>query len=151
MAGARAASAEISFLRTGDVGPVHGPKDGLPIDRYTELVRPTLASVDLRFGNCERQYSARGTPMEQSPHGCQPPEMAQIFTDCGLDVMTLANNHMYDFGPDALLDTRALLEEKGSVVGARPVLSSLAAPHRVTRSTDVWLGHRPDRRRSGFN
>ena len=73
---------EISFIGTGDCGPVHGPKDGFPIERYTELVRPTLESVDLRFGNCERQYSSRGTPSETSPHGCQPPAMARIFTDC---------------------------------------------------------------------
>ena len=43
------------------------------------------------------------------PQGCQPPEMAKIFTDCAFDAVTIANNHMYDFGPDALLDTRALL------------------------------------------
>jgi hypothetical protein len=122
-------SAEISFLGVGDVGPVHGPQDGFPIARYTELVRPTLAAVDLRFGNCERQYSTRGTPSAQSPHGCQPPEMAQIFTDCGFDAMTLANNHMYDFGPDALLDTRALLEEKGiQVTGAGRNLAEARQP-----------------------
>ena len=32
----------ISFIGTGDCGPVHGPKDGFPIEHYTELVRPTL-------------------------------------------------------------------------------------------------------------
>jgi hypothetical protein len=31
-------AAEISFLGTGDCGPVHGPQDGFPIERYTELV-----------------------------------------------------------------------------------------------------------------
>src|ERR1700743_2310038 len=60
--GTRTAMAtEVTFLGAGDVGPVHGPADGFPIARYTELVRPVLASVDLRFGNCERQYSLRGT------------------------------------------------------------------------------------------
>ena len=81
---------EIAFIGTGDCGPVHGPEDGFPIERYSELVRPTLARVDLRFANCERQYSARGTASETSPHGCQPPFMAQIFSDCGFDVMSLA-------------------------------------------------------------
>ena len=69
---------EISFLGTGDCGPVHGPKDGFPLERYTELVRPTLQSVDLRFGNCERQYSSRGAASELAPHGRQPPEMAKL-------------------------------------------------------------------------
>src|SRR4051812_8856861 len=118
MAKAMNAVNEISFLGTGDCGPVHGPKDGFPIERYTELARPVLATVDLRFSNCERQYSSRGSATraaseEQAPHGRQPAEMAKIFTDCGFDAVTIANNHMYDFGPDALLDTRALLLEKG--------------------------------------
>ena len=134
VASSNVSSSEVSFLGTGDVGPVHGPKDGFPIERYTELVRPTLASVDLRFGNCERQYSARGTPSARSPHGCQPPEMAQIFTDCGFDAMTLANNHMYDFGPDALLDTRTLLEGKGiQVTGAGRDLAEARQPAVVER------------------
>ena len=68
---------EISFIGTGDCGPVHGPADGFPIERYTELVRPVLQSVDLRFANCERQYSSRGIASKTSPHGRQPPEMAQ--------------------------------------------------------------------------
>ncbi len=113
-----AARNEVSFLATGDVGPVHGPKDGFPVERYTELVRPVMAGVDLRFGNCERQYSNRGANArgdDGQPHGRQPPEMAKIFTDCGFDAVTVANNHMWDFGPEALLDTRALLIEKGIV------------------------------------
>lgn len=125
---------EISFLGTGDCGPVHGPKDGFPIERYSALVRDTLKSVDLRFANCERQYSARGKASETSPHGCQPPEMAQIFTDCGFDAVTVANNHMYDFGPEALLDTRALLLAKGiAVTGAGRDLDEARAPAIVER------------------
>ena len=113
-----AAVSEISFLGTGDIGPVHGPQDGFPIERYTELVRPTMFSADLRFGNCERQYSTRGANAlgeNIQAHGRQPPEMARIFTDCGFQAVTVANNHMWDFGPEALLDTRALLISKGIV------------------------------------
>ena len=130
---------EISFLGTGDCGPVHGPKDGFPIERYTELVRPTLQAVDLRFSNCERQYSRRGASAraegDSQPHGRQPPEMAQIFTDCGFDAVTIANNHMYDYGPEALLDTRALLLEKGiAVTGAGRDLEEARKPAIVERN-----------------
>ena len=126
---------EIAFIGTGDCGPVHGPEDGFPIERYSELVRPTLARVDLRFANCERQYSARGTASDTSPHGRQPPAMAQIFTDCGFDAVTIANNHMYDYGPEALLDTRKLLLEKGiAVTGAGRDLDEARAPAIVERN-----------------
>ena len=128
------AASEVSFIGTGDCGPVHGPKDGFPVERYTELVRPTLEKVDLRFANCERQYSSRGTVSERAPHGRQPPEMAKIFTDCGFDAVTIANNHMYDFGPDALLDTRALLLEKGiKVTGAGKNLDEAREPAIVEK------------------
>ena len=130
---------QISFIGTGDCGPVHGPKDGFPIERYSELVRPTLKSVDLRFANCERQYSDRGANArgegDGQPHGRQPPEMAKIFTDCGFDAVTIANNHMYDFGPEALLDTRKLLLEKGiAVTGAGRDLDEAREPAIVERN-----------------
>lgn len=129
-----AAASEISFIGTGDCGPVHGPADGFPVERYTELVRPTLASVDLRFANCERQYSARGVAKESAPHGRQPPEMAKIFTDCGFEAVTIANNHMYDAGPEALLDTRRLLLEKGiQVTGAGRNLAEAREPAIVEK------------------
>ncbi len=128
-------SSDISFIGTGDCGPVHGPDDGFPIERYTELVRPTLAAVDMRFVNCERQYSSRGTyneaayPGKDHAHGRQPPGMAKIFTDCGFDAATIANNHMFDFGAEALLDTRALLLEKGiQVTGAGKNLAEAREP-----------------------
>jgi poly-gamma-glutamate capsule biosynthesis protein CapA/YwtB (metallophosphatase superfamily) len=125
---------EISFIGTGDCGPVHGPADGFPIEHYTELVRPTLRTVDLRFANCERQYSSRGVANETSPHGRQPPEMARIFMDCGFDAVTIANNHMYDYGPDALLDTRNLLLSNGiGVTGAGRDLDEARQPAIVER------------------
>jgi poly-gamma-glutamate synthesis protein (capsule biosynthesis protein) len=128
-------SAEVSFIGTGDCGPVHGPKDGFPVERYTELVRPVLQTVDLRFANCERQYSARGTARESAPHGRQPPEMAKIFTDCGFEAVTIANNHMYDAGPEALLDTRALLLNKGiKVTGAGKDLDEAREPAIVEKN-----------------
>jgi capsule synthesis protein PGA_cap len=130
---------EISFIGTGDCGPVHGPQDGFPVERYSELVRPTLASVDLKFANCERQYSDRGANArgegDSQPHGRQPPEMAKIFTDCGFDAVTIANNHMYDFGPEALLDTRKLLLDKGiAVTGAGRDLDEAREPAIVEKN-----------------
>lgn len=134
MTAAKGSSPEISFLGIADCGPTHGPRQGFPIERYTELVRPTLAAADLRFGNCERQYSDRKLGAGLAAHGCQPTVMAQIFTDCGFDAMTIANNHMYDFGPEALLDTRALLIEKGiQPTGAGKDLDEARKPAIVER------------------
>src|SRR3954469_10198727 len=98
-----------SILIGGDCGPAHGPADGFPISGYTELVGPVLKQADFRFVNCMRTYSSRGVYTEEARQVCQPIEMADIFTNGHFDAVTMANNHSYDSGPDALIDTRALL------------------------------------------
>jgi hypothetical protein len=49
----------------GDVGPIHEP-----MERYSELVRDTLAGADIRFAQVERTYSERGVtigPAQTAP------------------------------------------------------------------------------------
>lgn len=126
---------EISLLAGGDCGPVHGPKDGFPIERYTELVRPVLARADMRFVNCMRTYSTRPVANERAPQVGQPPAMAQIFSDGRFDAVTMANNHTYDNGPDAMLDTRAYLQSKGiQVTGVGRDLAEARQPAIIERN-----------------
>jgi hypothetical protein len=54
MSDSQRSDGEISYLEVGDVGLVHGPVKG-----YCELALLTLRSVDMWFGNCERQFSTR--------------------------------------------------------------------------------------------
>lgn len=129
------ASNTISLLVGGDCGPVHGPKDGFPIERYTELVRPVLAKADMRFVNCMRTYSTRPVVNDLAPQVGQPPEMAQIFSDCRFDAVTMANNHTYDNGPEAMLDTRAFLQGKGiQVTGVGRNLTEARQPAIIERN-----------------
>ena len=119
----------ISLLVGGDCGPVHGPKDGFSIKGYTELIRPVLEKADIRFVNCMRTYSSRPAANELAPQVGQPPEMAQIFTDCSFDAITMANNHTYDTGPEALIDTREFFIGKGiQVTGAGRNLDEARKP-----------------------
>jgi len=106
---------ELVLMGCADVGPIHQP-----ITQYSELVRETLASADIRFAQVERVYSERG---ELQPHGGAhgrlPPHMASVITDCGFNVVSLAGNHAMDWGPDALLDTVDLLRaEDIETIGA---------------------------------
>lgn len=108
-----------TVLIGGDCGPTHGPAQGFPIEGYTELVAPVLAQADLRFVNCMRTYSTRGVRADHAPQVGQPIEMAAIYTNGGFDAVTMANNHSYDSGPEALVDTRELLNSRGiQVTGA---------------------------------
>jgi poly-gamma-glutamate capsule biosynthesis protein CapA/YwtB (metallophosphatase superfamily) len=80
-------------------------------------VAPVLRAADLVFGNLECPLSRRGRPFDpQQPGGkyfCGPPEAIQGLRLAGFNVLNLANNHILDFGPEALADTVALLRENG--------------------------------------
>jgi Bacterial capsule synthesis protein PGA_cap len=128
-------TSEISLLVGGDCGPAHGPKDGFSIEGYTELVRPVLAQADMRFVNCMRTYSSRPAANALAPQVGQPPEMAQIFSDCRFDGITMANNHTFDSGPEALVDTRELLLSKGiQITGAGRDLAEARKPAIIERN-----------------
>ena len=80
-------NSSVTLLGVGDVGPIHEP-----MAAYSELVRATLTSADIRFGQCERVYSERGALQLHSggAHSRVKPHMASVFTDCGFDVVSVA-------------------------------------------------------------
>lgn len=121
----------VVLLGVGDVGPIHEPMDG-----YSTLARSALAAGDIRFGQCERVYSERGSLQIHSGGGhsrCKP-HLASIFTDCGFDVVSVASNHAMDWGGDALLDTIDLLRGKGlAVVGGGRTLEEARQPAILER------------------
>ena len=124
--------ADLVLMGCGDVGPLHEP-----IDRYGMLARPTLATADVRFAQVERVYSERGTLQLHSGghHSRLPPHMAQVFTDCGFDVVSLASNHAMDWGEDALLDTLAWFRDRGiRTVGAGATLDEARRPALIERN-----------------
>jgi poly-gamma-glutamate capsule biosynthesis protein CapA/YwtB (metallophosphatase superfamily) len=70
---------------------------------------------DLRFANLEASLSTRGKLKRSFPWASLRghPRNAAVLTAGGFDVVSLANNHTMDYGPDALMDTVALLDERG--------------------------------------
>ena len=122
----------VVLMGCGDVGPIHEP-----MDAYSALARPTLASADLRFGQVERVYSERGTLQVHSGGGhsrCKP-SLASVLSDCAFDVVSVASNHAMDWGPDALLDTIELLRGKGmQVVGGGRNLEEARAAAIIERN-----------------
>lgn len=123
--------ASLTLMACGDVGPIHEP-----VTAYGELAKPVLAQADIRFAQVERVYSERGAYQLHSSgaHSRVHPRLAEVFSDCGFDVVSLASNHAMDWGADALLDTIDLLRGKGlQVVGAGRNLREARAPVIVER------------------
>ncbi len=73
-----------------------------------------LKSADICMLNNEFPYSNRGTPLAGKKFTFRAdPSTVHYLHDMGADIVGLANNHAYDHGPDALLDTFDTLNEAG--------------------------------------
>ena len=73
-----------------------------------------LSNADITVINNEFPFSTRGTqaPDKQFTFRIDP-KYVNVLTDMGVDIVTLANNHVLDFGPDALQDTFDTLDQAG--------------------------------------
>ncbi len=81
----------------------------------------TLRGADLTFGNLECCLSRRGAPIPKQFNFRGDPEDAAVLKANGFAIVSLANNHAWDFGRDALLDTVQTVRATGvKTVGAGP-------------------------------
>lgn len=89
-------------------------------NHFSDTVRGWLSSADITLMNCECTLSDRGSPTPNKLYTFRgKPENAGIFTELGVDIVSLANNHAHDYGEDAFLDTMTALDEAGvAYVGA---------------------------------
>ncbi len=103
---------------------------------------PVLARADLAIVNLEcvvatagRQGVAKG---ESAPYYYRArPEMLTVLAAAGIDVVTTANNHSGDYGPDALAEQAMLLDAAGiGHAGSGPTTDAAFAPV-LRRAGDV--------------
>ena len=94
-----------------------------------ELVEE-LNAFDIFMLNNEFTYSDRGEPMENKAYTFRAkPERVGVLKSLGTDIVLLANNHVFDYGEDAFLDTLNVLSDAGiSYVGAGKNLEEACEP-----------------------
>jgi poly-gamma-glutamate capsule biosynthesis protein CapA/YwtB (metallophosphatase superfamily) len=103
----------------------------LPFQQIAE----TLRAADLRFCNLECPVSNMGRDLHHLYSFRADPRALEGLTVAGFNVVSQANNHTYDWGPQALIDSVARLR----VAGIHPVgagQNSLAAHYPVVVSVD---------------
>lgn len=73
-----------------------------------------LQQADLAVANNEFPYSTRGTqaPDKQFTFRLDP-SYVSVLQEAGVDIVTLANNHVLDYGKEALSDTFQVLDDAG--------------------------------------
>lgn len=91
-----------------------------------------LGAADVAVVNLETAVGTLGTPADKTYTFQADPSLADALADAGVDVVTLANNHALDFGPDAAAETREVAEQAGlAVVGQGRDVAEATAPHVI--------------------
>ncbi|HET9036547.1 MAG TPA: CapA family protein [Myxococcaceae bacterium] len=76
-------------------------------------VKPLFAGADLVLVNLECPFTSGGAPIPKNFNFRARPSTVQVLVDAGVRVVSLANNHLMDYGPDGVADTIATLDAAG--------------------------------------
>ena len=86
-----------------------------------------FTNLEVNLLDAERARGAETRPAPRWVFG--PASQARELRDLGIDLVSLANNHALDFGPEGLTSTRRALDEAGILhAGAGPDLAAARAP-----------------------
>lgn len=101
------------------------------LDCFSSNLLEVMNGMDVMMINNEFTYSTRGEPLKGKTYTFRAdPSRAKLLHEFGTDIVNLANNHVYDFGPDALLDTISTLDqEKIPHVGAGANIKDASKPY----------------------
>ena len=103
-----------------------------------------LQGADITVGNVESALGDVGQPELKSYPFRAPPTAAQALALAGFDVVSLANNHGMDYGPEALLQAVGLLEAQGiAPIGAGANFGEAHTPHltQINGLSLAFLGY----------
>ena len=105
---AGAAPGSITLAFAGDVN-FTGRTARLLADPATPFgpISTVLRSADFAAVNLETAVTSRGAPQPKTYHFRTSPAAFTGLRDAGIDLVTMANNHVLDYGPAGLADTLA--------------------------------------------
>ncbi|MCD7822311.1 MAG: CapA family protein [Clostridiales bacterium] len=126
---------EYTLCFAGDVNLAEGQYTTAALDSYglsgcvSETLRGYMTAADIMCLNNEFTYSSRGTPLEGKTYTYRAsPSRVSALEELGVDVAVLSNNHIYDYGEEALLDTLDTLDSAGIArIGAGKNLEEASA------------------------
>jgi hypothetical protein len=129
-----AVSGEITLAFAGDVH-FAGRVARLLVDPATTFgpITSVLKSADLTAVNLETAVTSRGRPQPKTYHFAARPGAFTALRDAGVDMVTVANNHILDYGQAGLADTLAAAKAAHfPVVGAGVDAAAAWAPYVTT-------------------
>ncbi|MDA3823192.1 MAG: CapA family protein [Bacteroidales bacterium] len=144
----------ICIIGTGDVMPGTNFPDnrylppGNDCSKLFSDVTDVLQSGDVAFGNLEGVFCSEGG----TPKKCKDPSVCYVFRmpdaylecilDAGYDVLSVANNHVNDFGLEGRISTAKLLKDAGvPFAGFRTVPSTIFEKEGVIYGFAAFAPH----------
>jgi poly-gamma-glutamate synthesis protein (capsule biosynthesis protein) len=109
-------------------------------------ISSTIQKADIAFANLEDPISSRGVDQKNTIPLRANPKVAEGLRYAGFDVLSVANNHIWDWGSDALQDTLDLVHQVGiATIGAGHNEDEANAPFITTvHGTKIaYLGYTP--------
>lgn len=153
---------DISFAEGyANIGALRQRENGI-FDCFDEFVMKEMQDADIFMLNNEFPYTDRGTPTENKTYTFRAkPESVKYLYDMGVDIVSIANNHVYDYGEVSLLDTLTTLEEAAMpYVGAGRNIEEAVKPvyfiandYKIAyiSATQIEQGDYPDTKGAGEN
>ena len=95
-------------------------------DHWLSGIAPAVRAADIAIGHLEVPHTRRGTETGSDvPASPAAPEHLDALARAGFTAVSLAGNHIADFGPEGIADTIARLDELGIAhAGAGPTLAA---------------------------
>ncbi|MGV8146940.1 MAG: CapA family protein [Alkaliphilus sp.] len=118
----------IKISAVGDV-MVHSPQFRAQFDKDTStygftnnfsFIKPYMSNADLALANLETTFAGKEKGYSGFPFFNSPDELAYALKHAGFDVISTANNHIFDKGKEGILRTMQILKENNlKVIGTR--------------------------------
>lgn len=104
---------DISLADNWYIMPKYDEREKKVLGILSEKVVDIMNNSTLTIANNEFTISNRGEPLPNKLYTFRAsPQRLKIYKEMGVDLVTLANNHIYDFGIDAFNDSLNTLEEQ---------------------------------------
>lgn len=104
---------DISLADNFDIMPYYDSRGNGVYGILDDKAVSIMKSSNIMVANNEFTVSNRGTKLNKLYNFRARPERLKIYDEMGVDIVSIANNHAYDYGEDAFLDTIKYLNEYG--------------------------------------
>lgn len=130
---------DISLADNFDIMPYYDSRGNGVYGILDDKVVSIMKSSDIMVANNEFTVSNRGTKLNKLYNFRAKPARLEIYNEMGVDVVSIANNHAYDYGEDAFLDTIKYLNEYGisSVGGGSNIEEASSAFYYITNGYKI--------------